>query len=405
MKDNKKHIKKMQELAESGWQQMHETLLEHGLSADVTELNTPSKKRTLYLLFAACVFFILILSYPFIFNSKRDLSFHENAHSQASSLKKNMKAAASEDEINRQEKEITALTSKQKQFIHQKINSRLAQLTEENSLQILQNQKAVLLNKFTLEKTNKITIPSCETPIDTSIKIERTGFPQKQSKRKTSKKIQVFAGAGINVSTAKNYPDLFNAKNLNVHPKVTVIIPLNEKLNLRTGLSAFSMIHGKEVSAREKEIVNNFNSNVYYSINTTSIIKASYFDLPLTLDYCVDKNWSIGTGLELSKLYKVNIKEEKQSFDYSNTLAAATVSQYSSTPRAATLFQRKLEIKKFEPRFVLETSYQLNHFLLSAGYHCAIGKTISLKDSYNTMHQYRNEYFKIGIQYQIKGEK
>ena len=33
---NKNHITEMQKLAEAGWKQMHETLLEHGLSSDET---------------------------------------------------------------------------------------------------------------------------------------------------------------------------------------------------------------------------------------------------------------------------------------------------------------------------------------------------------------------------------
>ena len=199
----------------------------------------------------------------------------------------------------------------------------------------------------------------------------------------------------MNISSAKNYADVFNSNSLNVHPEMSIVLPVNKKLSIHLGLSAFSTVHGKEVSAKEKEIVNNFNSNVYYNINTTTIVKASYFDLPITLHYALNKKWSVGSGLELAKLYKVNIKEEKQSFDYNNTLASATISVYNTTPRAAAVFERKLEIKKFEPRFVIETNCHINHFLISAGYHYGLGKTITLKDSYNSTHQYRNEYFKL----------
>ena len=145
---------------------------------------------------------------------------------------------------------------------------------------------------------------------------------------------------------------------------------------------------------------------MYYNIKTTSIIKASYFDLPVTLNYSINKNWSVGSGLQLSRLYKVKIKEEKESFDYNNTLYSATVDQYSASPMIArAAFQKKLEIKKMEPRFILETNLQQGSFLFSAGFFYSLDKSIILNDGYNSSHQYRNEYFKLGIQYRICGGK
>ncbi|HEU5364398.1 MAG TPA: outer membrane beta-barrel protein, partial [Hanamia sp.] len=177
------------------------------------------------------------------------------------------------------------------------------------------------------------------------------------------------------------------------------------KLSLHSGVWAFSTIHGKEVITKEKELVNNFAGNVYYNINTTSIIKASYFDVPLTLNYAFNKNWSAGCGIQFSKLYEVSIKEEKESFDYNNTLSSATVSQFNRTPMAAAAaFQKKVEIKKFEPRLVAEANFEQHRFLFSAGYYYAPGKTITVQDNYNSSHEYRNEYFKLGIQYKINGK-
>ena len=71
---------------------------------------------------------------------------------------------------------------------------------------------------------------------------------------------------------------------------------------------------------------------------------------------------------------------------------------------ARAAFQKKVEIKKIEPRFVAEANLQQGHFLFSAGYYYSLEKSIILKDSYNTSRQYRNEYFKLGIQYRISGK-
>ncbi|HEY5392215.1 MAG TPA: outer membrane beta-barrel protein [Hanamia sp.] len=403
MKESKNHISEMQRLAETGWQQMHETLMEHGLSSDDPDQAFHSNKKIEFLLIAACVFFILIFSYPYILNNNPEISLSANKNSLSFSVNEITRQPASENSNDPGESSSIAPTSSlQRRWVYQKINAAFAQYTRENTLKLFQNQKVRLLEKFNIEQKEKIIIPSCYGHIDTSVKFERTNFLLRKNPNTFSKKIQIFAGAGMNISPAKNYAGAFNSNSLNVHPEISIIIPVNKKLSIHTGLSAFSTVHGKEVSAKEKEIVNNFNSNVYYNINTTSIIKASYFDLPLTLHYALNEKWSIGSGLELAKLYKVNIKEEKQSYDYNNTLASATVSVYNSTPRAAAVFERKLEIKKFEPRFVIETNCHIKDFLISAGYHYGLGKTITLKDSYNSTHQYRNEYFKLGIQYRIK---
>jgi hypothetical protein len=99
----------------------------------------------------------------------------------------------------------------------------------------------------------------------------------------------------------------------------------------------------------------------------------------------------------------VNIKEQKQSFDYNNTPYSTIVQQFNSTPaRAAAAFQKKVEIKKFESRLVAETKFETGKFLFTGGYFYGLGKTISLKDAVNSSHQYRNVYFKLGIQYRIK---
>ena len=70
MNENDNHITDMQQLADTGWKQMHDMLRQHGLSADVTALAAAPKNRNFFLLFAAGVLFILIFSFPYILNDK-----------------------------------------------------------------------------------------------------------------------------------------------------------------------------------------------------------------------------------------------------------------------------------------------------------------------------------------------
>lgn len=406
MKANKNHNTEIQKLAETGWKQMHETLIQHGLSSDKTTLAVSSKKRNIFLLIAACIFLFLIFTYPFILNDSSYFSYHQKPDSQNSLLKKAVTDVISGDRNSFEDNESTVLTSEQKKLIRKKMNADFLQSQKENFKRFSQNEKRYLLQQLSVKKTSQIEIPGSSDPIDTTIKIEKKVPLENQPQKSFSKKVKLFAGAGINLPVGNKYANPFDVSNLNIHPAVTVIIPLTQKLNLHTGLSAFSTIHGKEVSTEEKELVNNINSNVYYSINTTSIIKTSYFDLPITLHYSINKNWSVGSGVQLSKLYKVSIKEEKESFDYNNTLNSASVAQFTTTVMAARdAFQKKAEIKKIDPRFVAETNLQQGHFLFSAGFYYSLEKSIILNDSYNITHQYRNEYFKLGIQYRISGKK
>jgi hypothetical protein len=398
MKERKSDITDMHKLAETGWKQMHETLLEHELSSNVSALSASSKKRNLFLFITVCIFSVLIFSYPFILN---DHSFISNNKAENSS-KELIHPIPSINKIAENNINSLPVTPQQKLLLHQKINEQFSQFKKENFISNFQFQKAYLSKKFFIETNCKSTIPASDNLIDTVIKIQRTNFLQKKSESSASKKIRIFAGAGVNISAANHHSNAF-FEDINIHPGITVIVPLSHKLSLHTGLWALSTIHGKEASAKEKELVNNFNSNIYYNIKTTSIIKASYFDIPLTLHYSIDKNWSVGTGLQLSKLYKVNIKEQKQSFDYNNTPYSTIVQQFNSTPaRAAAAFQKKVEIKKFESRLVAETKFETGKFLFTGGYFYGLGKTISLKDAVNSSHQYRNVYFKLGIQYRIK---
>jgi|GEM_PF-1858069 hypothetical protein len=402
MKETDNDINDMQKLAETGWKQMHQMLHDKGLSAEPAALSIGSKKRNLWMAIAALVCFMLIVSYPHLLKDHVSFSSVSKIRSENVATEKNKKQPLLQDEI-KLEKNETAPVSFQPQLLHAKLNQQLSQLKKKNEVDLLQRRKVYLLQKFSEEKKLAISIPTPVSLIEIDVKIDKAKSVTSQKKaEKVAKRIQVFAGAGLNLSIGNNSNNSFNFSNLNVHPGITVVLPLSGKLSLHSGLWAFSTIHGKEVITKEKELVNNFAGNVYYNINTTSIIKASYFDVPVMLHYSISKNWSVGSGLQFSKLYKVSIKEEKESFDYNNTLASASVSQYNRTPMAAAAaFQKKVEIKKFEPRFVAEVNFEQNRFLFSAGYYYAPGKTITVQDGVNSKHEYRNEYFKLGVQYKI----
>ena len=141
---NKNHITEMQKLAEAGWKQMHETLLEHGLSSDETTFVVSSGKRNFSLFIAACIFFFLIFTYPFILNDGSYFSYHQKPDSQNSLLKKAVTETTSADRSSFEDNELPVLTSQQKHLIHQKMNADFLQLQKENFGRFFQNEKKYL---------------------------------------------------------------------------------------------------------------------------------------------------------------------------------------------------------------------------------------------------------------------
>ncbi|MGN6297089.1 MAG: outer membrane beta-barrel protein [Ginsengibacter sp.] len=408
MEDNKKHIDEMQKLADEGWKQMHETLRQHGLTSDIVPGST-SKRKIFFLSLAACLVLFLTIYIPYsvnhnkLLNTRLQKNYSSSSSNSSSSTKTHQPVQSNSNAISYEDKNAEPLSIQQKILVHQKINNEYLKFRKRQISEALQNEKKYFLEKFLIEKPEPVKIQPCDNIIDSTIEIEKTLPVQKKTEKTSAKKVRIFAGAGINISpTTHDIPQSFNLKNWNVHPSVTVVIPLSQKFSIHTGLSAFSTISGKEVSTKEKELVTNLSPDVYYNIKTTSIVKASYFDLPITLHYSINKNWSVGSGLQLSRLNKVKIKEEKESFGYNNALYAATVDQYNASPMIArAAFQKKLEIKKIDPRFIVETNFEKGSFLFSAGYYYSLDKTIILKDGYNSSHEYRNEYFKLGLQYKI----
>jgi hypothetical protein len=398
MKENNDHITDMQQLAETGWKQMHETLVAQGLSTQAPVRRALFKKRNILLL-AACLFIVLIFSFTFYLN--KPFKAPSNSKNTASLLHSPITPVhpLQPHEMAQEKRKQPGISKANLAMLHEKMMRDFSKLKEENSISVLQKQRPLLEQRFFLERCCKTMIGATDQPIGTSIPVNKTVVKNKPSIR-PKQQVKIFGGAGFNFSLADKSAGLL--KGVNIHPGITLIIPLNQKLTLHTGLWALSTIHGKEVTASETQLLNNAASNLYYNVHTTSIVKASYIDLPVTINYPISKNWSVGSGLQLSRLYKVNIKEQKENFDYNNTLYSASIAQYNSTPtRAMAVFQKKATIKKYEARFVAEALFCRKNFLFSAGYYYGLGKSITLKNTDGSVQQYRNEYFKLGIQYKM----
>ena len=66
MKENKKNMGEMQQLANAGWEQMHELLVQKGLTVHAPK---SMMRRKFYWPMAACLFLILTVSFPYFLNN------------------------------------------------------------------------------------------------------------------------------------------------------------------------------------------------------------------------------------------------------------------------------------------------------------------------------------------------
>ena len=404
----------MRQLAETGWQQMHQTLLEQGLSKKAIARDDASKKKNVLFFIAAGIFFFLIFSYPYLIkDSSRFLSKNRHHYSSLrnfelpeSSVTQPLTMVPSGNHIDFQKDSLRKPTL-QEQIIHTRINDRFSETRLKKFQDLPPNEKRYLLQKFLLDKVGEVGITPADKLIPGKIHIEQSASHNTKCPVSSVKRPELFVGAAINSPGGNDFSHSFNLNEFNLHPSFSAVFSLSRKFSLHTGLEAFSVIHGKTVSAKEKELVNNVAfPGVYYDISTISIIKASYFDIPLTVDYSINRNWSVGGGFQLSKLYKVNMKEEKESFNYNNTLYATSITRYNASPMGArAAFQKKVEIKKLEPCLIAETNFKSGRLLFSAGYYYGLGKSIQLKDNYNNSEQFRNQYFRFSIRFRIKSQK
>jgi hypothetical protein len=403
MKQTDKPISDMQQLADEGWLQMKELLRKEGLTEEKTVPVSFLKRSHLFFIIAASLLIFIICLYPFqlqnIFKSLhvRDEFFIEN---QVRNNEPNMHIV--KEEVIKEPSKLRSKMVNPKRIILNSSHIVYVPSGKNDPLFLDSLAKASLAKKVHSQPTGFAKDLKITGQTDSIKKQTFIGRKKQKAKKSFSKKLQVYAGAATNVPLVTNSPLSFDLGKSNIHPSITLILPFNNKFSLHTGLYAMSTIHGKEVSTKEREMINNMSANLNYSINTTSIIKASYFDLPITFHYQFSENWSVGTGIQFSKLYKVNVKEQKESYDYNNRLFETTTNTYSSGPaRISGTFEKKVAIKLFEPRLVLETDFKKGDWLFSAGYFYGTGKSITLQQPNGTLQHYRNKYIKLGIQYRL----
>ena len=369
----------LEEMANDGWLQMKEKLPHTSLSP-VEPLTRDERKRWPWLILAACTIGLMVFVNPF-YKKQHDISKRVQLTTDAN--RQPVQQAAVKNYP------IATINPLQSKHVIQ-----VAALTGQVDLD------SIAYATITKKRTTKIAMKHLlATPLQTfdSIALTAASFTHGQQKvtaKKTLPKPQLYVGGATNLSNPGVDKNVWN-----LHPSARFILPLNDKWSIQAGLYAMSSLHSKKVKVREREMINNLSANLMYEINTTSVIKARYFEMPLTVNYHLSPKWQVGAGISLAYLHKADVIAQNERYDFSNSLINTTTVRYNGnqfSPAAA--YRQKISIKKTEPRLVIEAGYRCGPVLFTAGYHYALQKGVALEHAAGQTSSFRNQHLKLGVQ-------
>ena len=369
----------LEQMAIDGWLQMKEKL-PHTTLSPVEPLARDEHKRWPWLLIAASTIGFLVFVSPF-YIKQYDTS----------------KSVQLTSEANRQPVQQAPVNDNPIATInplHSKHVIQVAAVTGQVDLDSI--AYAIITKKRTTKIATDYLMVRPPQVLD-SIELKMESFtPGKQivTAKKTLPKPQLYVGGAINLANPGIDKNVWN-----LHPSARFILPLNDKWSIQAGLYAMSSLHSKKVKVRERDMINNLPANLMYEINTTSVIKARYFELPLTVNYHLSPKWQVGAGISLSYLHKADVIAQNERYDFSNSLINTTTVRYNGnqfSPAAA--YRQKISIKKTEPRLVIEAGYHCGPVLFTAGYHYAVQKGVVLEQAAGQTSSFRNQYLKLGVQ-------
>jgi len=382
-------------LAETGWQEMRKMLLQSTPSIDIP-LVTVLKKRNYFIVISVCLLIILLNIFPaYLYDSpvipftplNKGLAILKPISLTPPIIINKSNHNKENTVIYREKSSISAIAASSATLSKQETFAPISSLDFDNLINLIDtiNTRYILT-----ADNNSIVRPNSA---NVSMAVKRNPF---------LKRVHIFGGAGINLPAQIANPGSLSWSDINIHPSVTAIIPLSKKFSLHTGIHAMSTIHQRGVTVKNEERVNIL-GGTSYNINTTSIIKVSYFDVPLALHYSINHLWTIGGGIQLSKFYKLNIREEKKSYDFNNRVISTTAQQYfvNAGQMGVSPAQETINIKRYDARLMAEVSLHKSRWLFSVGYYYGTKKNIKLKETSGQYHQYRNQYLKLGVEYQL----
>jgi len=131
-------------------------------------------------------------------------------------------------------------------------------------------------------------------------------------------------------------------------------------------------------------------------INTVSVQKLFYFNLPLSVHFSPMKNLSIGAGLQYSRLRNAVGQIDSTITNTFSTRVDSVIGKHTITLKTSTAYQL---ISTNEFRILLDANYTYKHFVLGFRYNQALSNFVNVQLGTGTVTQARNSSLQLYLRY------
>lgn len=149
--------------------------------------------------------------------------------------------------------------------------------------------------------------------------------------RKPLPKIRLDVSLNANSGTVFGSPEdnfslVLKGTPIDIYPAVHITKMLTERISLQAGLAVLSPVEVRREALNVKisDPVRAMAMNLSRSEDSIRLDRLYYADIPVTIQYYLTKNLSIGSGLQISFLEKMIGEKQQLDYNYSGTLAATT---------------------------------------------------------------------------------
>lgn len=213
-------------------------------------------------------------------------------------------------------------------------------------------------------------------------------------------KPQLYAGVSFNFSG--DHAVAFG--NLGVHPGFGIRLPVARKLYADAMIGLFSSISRSKENTSIKEYVNNAVDDVHYRVYTTDLIRISYIDLPLTLNYRITPQWEVGAGVEVSWLWKSKVSEKKETYDYSNALKRFEQNTFVTSAANFGAFPSQVQVQNWDTRMVLNAGWSSGRVAIKGRYHHGLAPSVQFLQDHGGVSKFKNSFISLDLQYLLSAK-
>lgn len=176
---------------------------------------------------------------------------------------------------------------------------------------------------------------------------------------------QFYAGAAVNISLNNSF------QSLHPYPFAEIKYQFAPTLFVGASVAFFSPVGSKANGIKKTVYVNDTSYNLSNYNETLNYKRLTYADVALTGGIQISKQISVHGGLQLSRLLGSKIETTLDPYDFNMnrlTVTGQDVSTLPTTPSAAPVYNNRIDVKKFDIRYVAGINYELKKFSVGLQY-------------------------------------